>query len=149
MNKQIALVGCVVLSQNPVLKSFPAKSTIVVEFLSCWTVKDYSKKGQSNDVIFFGIKVFDGQVVRVMEYVTKRARNHHQRACCDRKLYSSRRLQVLKYVVILNGFHLYGSKSELNEIASENTVVAENAAPRRASQRLRNPSQTQPESLWM
>ena len=93
MNKQIALVGCVVLFQNPVLKSFPAKSTTVVEFFSCWTVKDYSKKGQSIDVIFFCIKVFDGQVVRVMEYVTKRARSHHQRASCDRKLHSPGPLQ--------------------------------------------------------
>ena len=124
MNNQITLVGRVV--QNPVQKSFPAKSTTIAEF--SLAVKDYSKKGQSNDAIFFDIKAFNGQVERVMEYVTKGREVIINGRVATENYTRQDGSKVLKYVVILNGFHLCGSKSELNEIASEDTVVAENTA---------------------
>jgi len=67
MNNTITLVGRVV--QDPVKKSIPAKETTLAEFSIA--VKDYSKKGQENDAIFFDVKAFNGQVDRIMEYVKK------------------------------------------------------------------------------
>ena len=125
MNNQITLVGRVV--QNPVQKSFPAKSTTIAEF--ALAVKDYSKKGQSNDAIFFDIKAFNGQVERVMEYVTKGREVIINGRVATENYTRQDGSKVLKYVVILNGFHLCGSKLELNETASEGAVVAENTAP--------------------
>ena len=67
MNNTITLVGRVV--QDPVKKSIPAKDTVLAEFSIA--VKDYSKKGQDNDAIFFDVKAFNGQVDRIMEYIKK------------------------------------------------------------------------------
>ncbi|MBX9721146.1 MAG: single-stranded DNA-binding protein, partial [Candidatus Obscuribacterales bacterium] len=67
MNNSITLVGRVV--QNPVRKSIPAKETVLAEFSIA--VKDYSKKGQDDDAIYFDVKAFNGQVDRIMEWVKK------------------------------------------------------------------------------
>lgn len=60
MNNTITLVGRVV--QDPVKKSIPAKETTLAEFSIA--VKDYSKKGQENDAIFFfGVKAFNSRLI--------------------------------------------------------------------------------------
>jgi single stranded DNA-binding protein len=111
MNNVITLVGRV--TQNPVQKSIPAKDTVVAEFSIA--VKDYSRKGQENDAIFFDVKAFNGQVDRIMAWVEK-----------GREIVVNGRVAVetynrldgtkmIKYVVILNGFHLCGSKIDKEE----------------------------------
>ena len=121
MNNVINLVGRVV--QDPVQKSFPNKATTIAEF--SLAVKDYSKKGQANDAIFFDVKAFNGQVERVMEYVTKGREIIVNGRVATENYTRQDGSKVLKYVVILNGFHLCGSKLDVNEVASETAIVAE------------------------
>ena len=106
MNNTITLVGRVV--QDPVKKSIPAKDTVLAEFSIA--VKDYSKKGQDNDAIFFDVKAFNGQVDRIMEYVKKGREIVVNGRVAVENYNRKDGSQVIKYVVILNGFHLCGSK---------------------------------------
>ncbi len=106
MNNSITLVGRVV--QNPVRKSIPAKETVLAEF--SLAVKDYSKKGQDDDAIYFDVKAFNGQVDRIMEWV-KKGREIVVNGRVSVENYNRKDgSQIIKYVVILNGFHLCGSK---------------------------------------
>ena len=126
MNNVINLVGRVV--QDPVQKSFPNKATTIAEF--SLAVKDYSKKVQANDAIFFDVKAFNGQVERVMEYVTKGREIIVNGRVATENYTRQDGSKVLKYVVILNGFHLCGSKLDVvNEVASETAIVAEAKEP--------------------
>ncbi len=111
MNNTITLVGRVV--QDPVKKSIPAKDTTVAEFSIA--VKDYSKKGLENDAIFFDVKAFNGQVDRIMEYI-KKGREIVVNGRVAVESYNRKDgNQVIKYVVILNGFHLCGGKLDKDE----------------------------------
>ncbi len=115
MNNTIILVGRVV--QDPIKKSIPAKDTVLAEF--SLAVKDYSKKGQENDAIFFDVKAFNGQVDRVVEYI-KKGREIVINGRVSVESYTRKDgTQVVKYVVILNGFHLCGSKLDKAEVAPE------------------------------
>jgi single-strand DNA-binding protein len=123
MNNTITLVGRVV--QDPVKKSIPAKETTLAEFSIA--VKDYSKKGQENDAIFFDVKAFNGQVDRIMEYV-KKGREIVVNGRVSVENYNRKDgSQVIKYVVILNGFHLCGSKLDNAETSA--TPAAAQSAP--------------------
>ena len=82
-------------------------------------VKDYSKKGQENDAIFFDVKAFNGSVDRVMEFITKGREIVINGRVSVENYKRKDGTQVMKYVVILNGFHLCGSKIEKAESASE------------------------------
>ena len=114
MNNTITLVGRVV--QDPVKKSIPAKDTVLAEFSIA--VKDYSKKGQDNDAIFFDVKAFNGQVDRIMEYI-KKGREIVVNGRVSVENYNRKDgTQVIKYAVILNGFHLCGSKLDNAEEAA-------------------------------
>ena len=114
MNNNITLVGRVV--ESPVKKSIPAKDTTVAEF--SLAVKDYSKKGQEIDAIFFDVKAFNGSVDRVMDYITKgREIVINGRVSVENYKRKDGTL-VIKYVVILNGFHLCGGKLDKAEPTS-------------------------------
>ncbi len=115
MNNNINLVGRVV--DAPVKKSIPAKDTTVAEFSVA--VKDYSKKGQENDAIYFDVKAFNGSVDRVMEYITKGREIVINGRVSVENYKRKDGTQVIKYVVILNGFHLCGSKLDKAEPAPE------------------------------
>jgi hypothetical protein len=52
-----------------VREALPTRDTTVPEFSIA--VKDYSKKGQDDDAIYFDVKTFNGQVDRTMEYIEK------------------------------------------------------------------------------
>ena len=106
MNNSLTLVGRVV--QDPIKKSIPAKDTVVAEF--SLAVKDYSKKGLENDAIFFDVKAFNGQVDRVMEYITKGREIVITGRVAVESYTRKDGTQIVKYVVIMNGFHLCGSK---------------------------------------
>src|SRR5277367_2657532 len=106
MNNTITLVGRVV--EAPVKKSIPAKDTTVAEF--SLAVKDYAKKGQENDAYFFDVKAFNGGVDRVMEYITKGREIVVNGRFSVEDYKRKDGTHVIKYVVILNGFHLCGSK---------------------------------------
>jgi single stranded DNA-binding protein len=114
MNNNITLVGRVV--QEPVKKSIPAKDTTIAEF--SLAVKDYSKKGLENDAIFFDVKAFNGSVDRVMEYVSKGREIVVNGRVSVEDYKRKDGSHVIKYVVILNGFHLCGSKLDKVETAS-------------------------------
>lgn len=115
MNNSLTLVGRVV--QDPIKKSIPAKDTTVAEF--SLAVKDYSKKGQENDAIFFDVKAFNGQVDRVMEYITKGREIVITGRVAVESYTRKDGTQIVKYVVIMNGFHLCGSKLDKVEVAPE------------------------------
>ncbi|MBX9722077.1 MAG: single-stranded DNA-binding protein [Candidatus Obscuribacterales bacterium] len=116
MNNSITLVGRVVA--DPIKKSFQAKDTVLAEF--SLAVKDYSKKGQDDDAIYFDVKAFNGQVDRIMEYVTK-GREIVITGRVSVESYNSKdgTKAVVKYVVILNGFHLCGGKLDKAEVTPE------------------------------
>ena len=115
MNNSITLVGRVV--QNPVQKSISEKNTVLAEF--SLAVKDYAKKGLEQDANFFDIKAFNGQVDRVMAYI-KRGREVVITGRVAVESYNRKNGDhVLKYVVIMNGFHLCGNKQDLVEVAPE------------------------------
>ncbi len=115
MNNSLTLVGRVV--QDPSKKSIPAKDTVVAEF--SLAVKDYSKKGLENDAIFFDVKAFNGQVDRVMEYITKGREIVITGRVAVESYTRKDGTQIVKYVVIMNGFHLCGSKLDKVEVAPE------------------------------
>jgi single-strand DNA-binding protein len=102
MNNTITLIGRV--AQTPVFKSFQEKDTRVAEF--SLAVKDYSKKGEKDNAIFFDIKAFNANSDRVKEYVTKgREVAIHGRVMVEQYIRKDG-TSVIKYVVILTGFHL-------------------------------------------
>jgi single stranded DNA-binding protein len=115
MNNSLTLVGRVV--QDPIKKSIPATDTTVAEF--SLAVKDYAKKGQENDAIFFDVKAFNGQVDRVMEYITKGREIVITGRVAVESYTRKDGTQIVKYVVIMNGFHLCGSKLDKVEVAPE------------------------------
>jgi len=117
MNNTITLVGRVV--QEPVKKTIPAKETTIAEF--SLAVKDYSKKGLEHDAIFFDIKAFNGNVDRVMEYISKGREVVINGRVAVEDYKRNDGTQVLKYVVILNGFHLCGSRQEKTVAPAEIT----------------------------
>ena len=115
MNNSITLVGRVVA--DPIKKSFQAKDTVLAEF--SLAVKDYSKKGQDDDAIYFDVKAFNGQVDRIMEYVTKGREIVITGRVSVESYKSKDGAKTVKYVVILNGFHLCGGKLDKVEVAPE------------------------------
>jgi single stranded DNA-binding protein len=116
MNNSITLVGRVVA--DPVKKSIPKKDTTVAEFSIA--VKDYSKKGQDDDAIYFDVKTFNGQVDRTMEYIEKgREIVINGRVAVEKYVRKADGAHVTKYVVIMNGFHLCGSKMDKTEVAPD------------------------------
>jgi single-strand DNA-binding protein len=120
MNNSINLVGRVV--KDPVLKTITGKDVKIAEF--SLAVKDYSKKGQQNDAIFFDIKAFNGMTERVMEYITKgRELALHGRVSVE-EFTRQNGTHMIKYVVVLNGFHLCSGKAAA-EAAPDATDKAE------------------------
>ena len=115
MNNSITLVGRVVA--DPIKKSFQAKDTVLAEF--SLAVKDYSKKGQDDDAIYFDVKAFNGQVDRIMEYVTKGREIVITGRVSVESYKSKDGTKTVKYVVILNGFHLCGGKLDKVEVTPE------------------------------
>ena len=75
-------------------------------------MKDYSKKGQEDDSIYFDVKAFNGQVDRVISYISKGREIVITGRIAVENYTRKDGTKVVKYVVIMNGFHLCGNKPE-------------------------------------
>lgn len=121
MNNCITLAGRVV--KDPIKKSIPAKNTSLAEFSIA--VKDYSKKGMEDDGMYFDVKAFNGNVDKVVEYIAKGREIVIFGRVSVESYTRNDGGSVTKYVVILNGFHLCGSKLDVAETSSESGASTE------------------------
>ena len=119
MNNEINHIGWVV--QDPVQKSLPNKAITIAEFAGSERLLE--KKGKQTMSILSLCKTSKNRFTR-WNTSQKAEKYRHGRVATENstRKHSSR---VLRYFVVLNGFHLCGSKLDVNEVACENAIVVE------------------------